>query len=147
MATRRSARLTARAAAEQTLESSQAAQTEQLVRPILRLNYVNIIVDTMMPQKAHGSRASKKQKISNEKAVETGTTVANNPNRKRKRGDSVFMKELPIDVVLEIFGLLEPIDLLHLSRVSKGLHNLLTSSDVTFLWNLVCLILVFRSAI
>ena len=55
------------------------------------------------------------------------------------------MKELPLDVILEIFGQLEPIDLLHLSRVSKSLHDLLTSSNVTFLWKLVRLFLAVRS--
>ena len=75
---------------------------------------------------------------------ENGATAS---KRKRKGKESVFMKELPLDVVLEIFGLLEPIDLLHLSRVSKSLHDLLTSSDVTFLWKLVRLWFALRRGI
>jgi hypothetical protein len=59
---------------------------------------------------------------------------------KRKRGDSKFPEDVPLDVLIEIFGLLEPVDLLHLSRVSKSLHDLLSSDDMIFLWNLVRLL-------
>jgi hypothetical protein len=54
------------------------------------------------------------------------------PKPRRKRGDFRLMKDLPVDVALEIFGQLEPIDLLNLSRVSKGLRSLMTSNDVRF---------------
>ena len=51
--------------------------------------------------------------------------------------NSKFIKDMPLDILLEIFSLLEPIDLLYLSRVSKDLHDLLTLNDSSFLWKSV----------
>ena len=50
---------------------------------------------------------------------------------------------MPLDILLEIFSLLEPIDLLYLSRVSKDLHDLLTLNDSNFLWKSVRLLAFF----
>ena len=60
---------------------------------------------------------------------------------KGKRGHLQFVTEMPVDVLLEIFSNLEPIDLLHISRASKSLRNLLTSNNTAYIWKLVCLVL------
>jgi len=56
---------------------------------------------------------------------------------KGKRGHLKMMNEMPVDVLLEIFCLLEPVDLLHLSRVSKSLRRLLLANNVLYIWKLV----------
>ena len=53
------------------------------------------------------------------------------------KGELECLKEMPVDIILEIFGNLDPIDLLHLSRISKGLRDMLTSSNAIYLWHLV----------
>ena len=88
------------------------------------------------------AQGRKKQKTSNEKDTANDNAIADQLNRSRikgKRENSKFMKDIPVDVLLEIFSYLGPEDLLHLSRVSKSLHDLLISDDLTFLWKLVCL--------
>jgi len=60
---------------------------------------------------------------------------------KGKRGHLQFVTEMPVDILLEIFSNLEPIDLLHLSRASKSLRNLLTSNNTAYIWKLVCPVL------
>jgi len=56
---------------------------------------------------------------------------------KFKRGHLKMMNEMPVDVQLEIFCLLEPVDLLHLSRASKSLRKLLLANNVLYIWKLV----------
>jgi hypothetical protein len=48
------------------------------------------------------------------------------------------MSEVPLDVIYEIFGLLEPVDLLHISWASKSLNAIVTSKAAEFLWERVC---------
>src|SRR5258705_7052272 len=72
-------------------------------------------------QNVQSSRNLKKQKISNEET--SNNAIAARPNRSKtrgKRGNINFSIDIPFDILLEIFKLLEPIDLLHLSRVSKS---------------------------
>jgi hypothetical protein len=95
-------------------------------------------------EKAQGSRNSKKRKTSNEKGASSSNVAAVKSSRgrtKEKNANSKFMTEIPLDVHLEIFKLLEPVHLLHLSRVSKSLHELLTSDNMVSLWKLVCMLL------
>ena len=99
---------------------------------------------------AQGSRNSKKRKTSHDKDALSDNAVAYKSNRrgiKSKRGDSKISKDVPLDVLVEIFRLLEPVDLLHLSRVSKSLHDLLSSNDMIFLWKLVSLLSSFLETI
>ncbi|THU81981.1 hypothetical protein K435DRAFT_766953, partial [Dendrothele bispora CBS 962.96] len=42
--------------------------------------------------------------------------------------------EMPLDVIFEIFGHLEPLDILRLSRTSRDLRNLLTSRSSEHVW-------------
>ena len=86
-------------------------------------------------EKGQGSRKSKKLKTNDKPSDDPSPNLK---SFKRKKGDSKFAKEVPFDVLLEICRYLQPIDLLHLSRVSKSMHDLLTSDDVGFLWKSVC---------
>ena len=102
----------------------------------------DIVTAIQLEKEKLGGRKSKKQKTSNEKDTANDNTIAGHSNRSRikgKRENSKFMKDIPVDVLLEIFSHLQPEDLLHLSRVSKSLHDLLTSNDLIFLWKLVSL--------
>ncbi|KAF8959594.1 hypothetical protein BDZ97DRAFT_1837041 [Flammula alnicola] len=44
--------------------------------------------------------------------------------------------EMPLDVLYEILGLLNPIDLLHLSRTTKALRGVLMTRSAIFVWKL-----------
>jgi hypothetical protein len=55
----------------------------------------------------------------------------------RKGGELECLKEMPVDILLEIFVNLDPIDLLHLSSASKGLREILTSPSALYLWHQV----------
>ncbi len=86
-------------------------------------------------------RNSKKQKTPNGKNASNDNTIADQSNRSRVKGKEEnlkFMKDIPFDVLLEIFSLLQPDDLLHLSRVSTSLRDLLTSKSLICLWKSVC---------
>jgi hypothetical protein len=96
-----------------------APQSEQL-------KFINVTT-----KKAKGNRNVKKQKTAKD-------AIAHRSNSDKIKGKSANSQlDIPIDVLLEIFRRLQPVDLLHLSRVSRNLHDLLTSEDVTFLWKFV----------
>ena len=59
-----------------------------------------------------------------------------NRRQEERCSDSGFL-ELPFDVLLEIFSLLEPVDLLHLSSASRYLLRLLRSNDTLYIWTSV----------
>jgi hypothetical protein len=48
-----------------------------------------------------------------------------------------MIHEMPLDIVLEIFGHLDPIDLLHVSRASKGLRALTQGTGSQLIWKKV----------
>lgn len=82
---------------------------------------------------ATAKRPKKKQKTS-------ANAAASAPRQddfrkiKGKRGQLKTMAELPLDVLLEIFGHLHPRDLLSISWATKALRNLLTGGSTTSLW-------------
>jgi hypothetical protein len=49
------------------------------------------------------------------------------------------MIEMPLDVLLEIFGQLFPVDLLNVSRASKALRDIILRKSVAFIWKEVFL--------
>ncbi|KAJ8087898.1 hypothetical protein PM082_013449 [Marasmius tenuissimus] len=53
------------------------------------------------------------------------------------RGKLRAMTEMPLDVVFEIFALLEAPDLMRLSRLNQSLYNLLMSKSIRQLWTRV----------
>ena len=79
------------------------------------------------------SRPQKKQKS---KAAISDSTQTDAKNKSRK-GKLKNMTKMPIDILFEVFGQLEPVDLLHLSRATKELRAMLITSNATFLWKRV----------
>ncbi|KAJ7274433.1 hypothetical protein B0H12DRAFT_398360 [Mycena haematopus] len=51
-----------------------------------------------------------------------------------RRGILSSLREFPLDVVAEIFGHLNPMDLLHLARTTKEIRGILMSRSSTFIW-------------
>ncbi|KAJ6513301.1 hypothetical protein C8R45DRAFT_963164 [Mycena sanguinolenta] len=51
-----------------------------------------------------------------------------------RRGILSSLREFPLDVVAEIFGHLNPIDLLNLARITKEIRGILMSRRSTFIW-------------
>jgi F-box domain len=90
---------------------------------------LQIVTSTSFPRKKHKSDA----------APNTDSAQPGKYDRikGKKKGRLVFMTEMPIDILFEIFAQLEPVDLLHLSRASKDLRNILITSNANFLWKLV----------
>ena len=90
---------------------------------------------TQTVAKASTSRPQKKQK---RKAAVHGTVSdSTQPKIKGKKGKLRNMTKMPIDILFEVFGQLEPVDLLHLSRATKELRAILITSNATFLWKRV----------
>lgn len=58
-----------------------------------------------------------------------------------RRGRLKLMTEMPFDILYEIFGELEPIDLLHLSWSTRTLHGMIMGKDGRFLWKNVLYII------
>ena len=94
MATRKSARLDAKA-------DDHPTETQ------VRLDKVG--------EKEQRSRNSKKRKTSHDKDMLSDNAIAYKSNRrgiKSRRGDSKFLKEVPLDVLVELFRLLRLVALL-----------------------------------
>ncbi|KAG1811284.1 uncharacterized protein BJ212DRAFT_565644 [Suillus subaureus] len=67
------------------------------------------------------------------KALDTGMAPApKGPGRRKKTLSLIVI--MPIDILLEIFGLLEPADLLYLSRTSKAFRKILLSNSAVSVW-------------
>ncbi|KAF5373096.1 hypothetical protein D9758_001493 [Tetrapyrgos nigripes] len=77
----------------------------------------------------HGGRSQKKR---------TNKIVAVDERFKKVRGKLGILQklvtEVPLDVIFEIFSHLEPLDILHLSRTSLDLRNLLTTRSSEHIW-------------
>ncbi|KAF8965313.1 hypothetical protein BDZ97DRAFT_801129 [Flammula alnicola] len=54
--------------------------------------------------------------------------------RTKRRHDQLELAEMPADVLLEIFGRVEPSDLLNLARTSKSFRNLLMTRSSISVW-------------
>ncbi|KAG2083948.1 hypothetical protein BD769DRAFT_1397808 [Suillus cothurnatus] len=67
------------------------------------------------------------------KALDTGMTLATKGSGRKKKTLSLIVT-MPIDILLEIFGLLEPADLLYLSRTSKAFRKVLLSNNAVSVW-------------
>ncbi|KAK1219525.1 hypothetical protein PQX77_017760 [Marasmius sp. AFHP31] len=53
---------------------------------------------------------------------------------RRRKAALQYIKEMPLDILFEIFVCLEPRDLLRISRTSKDLRNILMSKSSLFIW-------------
>jgi hypothetical protein len=59
---------------------------------------------------------------------------------KGRKGKLKNMTELPIDIWFEVFAQLEPLDLLHLSRATKDLRNMLVAPSANYWYTFTPLI-------
>jgi hypothetical protein len=98
------------------------------------------VADVSVTPLERGTRALAKPPSKKQKIADSGNTQARTKCKKvkGKRGRLKLMTEIPMDILLEIFSHLQPVDVLHLSRVSKRLRDLLTSSNIRYIWTLVC---------
>ena len=78
------------------------------------------------------SRCRKKQKVATDKLHEDYFRKI-----KGRRGKLELMTEMPVDVLLEIFSHVQPIDLLHLSRATKALRVIITGTNGKLFWKQV----------
>lgn len=98
------------------------------------------VADLSLSPLERETRALAKPPRKKQKTADSGNTQANRTNHKKvkgKKGRLKLMTEIPVDILLEIFSHLQPVDVLHLSRVSKRLRDLLTSSNIRYIWTLV----------
>ncbi|KAG1785897.1 uncharacterized protein HD556DRAFT_84031 [Suillus plorans] len=77
--------------------------------------------------------AKKRARVANLKALSTGVVLATNGSGRKKKTLSLIVT-MPIDILFEIFGLLEPVDLLHLSRTTKAFRKVLLSNNAVSVW-------------
>ncbi|KAG2114621.1 uncharacterized protein F5147DRAFT_677454 [Suillus discolor] len=77
--------------------------------------------------------AKKRARVANLKALNTGVVLATNGSGRKKKTLSLIVT-MPIDILFEIFGLLEPTDLLHLSRTTKAFRKVLLSNNAVSVW-------------
>lgn len=84
-------------------------------------------------------RPAKKQKTGKQQDAAASSVPRQDDFRKIKgrRGKLKAMTELPFDVLLEIFGHLEPLDLLNISRATKELRAFITGENTAVLWKQV----------
>ncbi|EPQ51013.1 hypothetical protein GLOTRDRAFT_133339 [Gloeophyllum trabeum ATCC 11539] len=59
---------------------------------------------------------------------------ANSQVKKKKTGGLAKLADIPFDILAEIFSLLHPLDVLHLSRANKFLRTTLMSRSSAFIW-------------
>ncbi|KAI0786960.1 hypothetical protein C8Q75DRAFT_255097 [Abortiporus biennis] len=76
-------------------------------------------------------RVTKKRKV---QESNPDTTEKKPVARVRRKGVLKEMLEMPLDILFEIFGELQPQDLLALSRTTKDFHNLLISKSSIRFW-------------
>jgi hypothetical protein len=85
------------------------------------------------------SRSQKKQRNATPNTDSLQPAKYASVNTGRRKGKLIFMTEMPLEILFEIFAQLEPDDLLHLSRANKDLRNILINSNANFLWKMVYL--------
>ncbi|KDR73627.1 hypothetical protein GALMADRAFT_228070 [Galerina marginata CBS 339.88] len=125
MPPRQSGRLTAKLqlALEQSAQTSQVASTNTAPVPTLTRAQ---------------TRPRKKQKVAGKAEAKPAAAPAPVQDDFRKvkgrRGALKTMTEMPVDILLEIFRQVEPVDLLHLSWATKDLRAMIMDSNAAFLW-------------
>ncbi|PPR01426.1 hypothetical protein CVT24_001900 [Panaeolus cyanescens] len=93
----------------------------------------NVQEEAPTPEEEARSTVTKSGK---KRAVEDGESIssAGPVKRARTRGKLARVMDLPYDLLPNIFGHLDPIDLLNLSRTSKDFHNTLMSRSSRPIW-------------
>ncbi|KAF9532169.1 hypothetical protein CPB83DRAFT_880819 [Crepidotus variabilis] len=85
------------------------------------------------------SRPKKKQRTTKAATISAGAPLRGRKgSRLAGKGHSAeYFSELPTELLLEIFGFLEPADVLHLYRASKYFHEFLGFGAANYLWEQV----------
>ncbi|KAF9015814.1 hypothetical protein BDZ89DRAFT_1023159 [Hymenopellis radicata] len=105
-----------------TKKNAKAAPTKQRGRPAS---------STTDDDDQNDSRRKTRKRAMTNVTVESSDEPA--PTR-NQRGILKQVTETPLDVLLEIFSYLEPLDLLRMSRTTKALRGLLVSKSSSFVW-------------
>ena len=119
MSPRKSARIAeqqdvAIAAAESARQAMLASERAQIVAP---------------------ARNLKKRKVANTfKATCEAPVLDDFRKIKGRRGALKTMTEMPVDILVEIFSQLQPMDLLHVSRATKDLRAIVLGPHAKYLW-------------
>ncbi|KAF8912071.1 hypothetical protein CPB84DRAFT_1841774 [Gymnopilus junonius] len=80
----------------------------------------------------------KKQKVALKAKPNSSAPVEDDFRKIRgRRGALKTMTEMPVDILLEIFSQLQPVDLLHISRATKALRAIVLEESSKFLWEQV----------
>ncbi|KAG2055235.1 hypothetical protein BDR06DRAFT_954429 [Suillus hirtellus] len=73
------------------------------------------------------------KRVRTDKGTDIGTALAAKRSGRRKKSLSLIVT-VPIDILLEIFGLLEPVDLSHLFHAHKAFRKVLSSNHAVSVW-------------
>ncbi|KAI5900853.1 uncharacterized protein SCHCODRAFT_02523240 [Schizophyllum commune H4-8] len=84
------------------------------------------------------AQLGRKSQAENTRSHKRRRTTANTGKKGRKAvrvpSSTLPLHDLPLDLLFEVVGYLDPTSLLHLSRVSRALHNTLMSRSSQWLW-------------
>ncbi|KAF8881929.1 hypothetical protein CPB84DRAFT_1791318 [Gymnopilus junonius] len=102
----------------------------------------NLAEDEFYPEdeeldKEEEGGATPVKKPQNKKRKTQDGNADGQPQPKKPRGKRGILKrmvEMPLDLLFEIFGRLEPVDLLHLARTTKDLRALLMNRSASSIW-------------
>ncbi|KAF8959596.1 hypothetical protein BDZ97DRAFT_1666979 [Flammula alnicola] len=103
------------------------------VADVQLLNGVGTLHDGPEPRKKKARGTKRKTHEDKESRAETHRQVK---KARGQEGSFDGLIEMPLDVLYEIFGLLNPIDVLHLARTTKALRGILMTRSAVFVWKL-----------
>jgi hypothetical protein len=129
MPPRASARLIAKAQAAAALDSPQP--------PPYTTEHEVTAPTPSSAQRNDAKRPRKRQKMTAIDTEAKPTAKRAKENSRSKRKQQTILTELPLDVLLEIFKILLPLDLLNLSYTSKELRSILLADYASSLWTKV----------
>ncbi|KAF9473295.1 hypothetical protein BDN70DRAFT_925244 [Pholiota conissans] len=95
---------------------------------------VVMVEDEDVSGNAVGETSKKKRKTREEKDVDWAEGAKPAKRVKGKRGLLKMLLEMPMDILFEIFGQLNPIDLLSMARTTKAFRNILMSRTSITAW-------------
>ncbi|KAG1776968.1 hypothetical protein EV702DRAFT_1278855 [Suillus placidus] len=113
---------------EDTTSSSQCSEHSSLSEASSEDDAGGYGGETHIPDKQPATKRARA-----DKGTDTGTAPAAKGSGRKKKTPSLIVT-VPIDVLLEIFGLLEPVDLLQLFRVHKAFRKVLSSNNAVSVW-------------
>ncbi|KAH6919143.1 hypothetical protein BKA70DRAFT_1394532, partial [Coprinopsis sp. MPI-PUGE-AT-0042] len=85
-------------------------------------------------EEAPNSGRSKRKRSGKSPSKGSGRNQRPLKRRRGNRGLLEKMTDLPMDLLFEVFGKLDPLDLLHLSRTTKALRDILMSRSSIAIW-------------